>query len=729
MPRLIITVHFHEARYHGQPDWPPSPGRLFQALLAAAARGDALSEEDQSALAWLESLAPPLIAAPSGRKGQGFRNFVPNNDLDAVGGDPARISKIRAPKPIRPVLIAADTPMLYVWSFGSEPDAFRHAQQLRSISARLYQLGRGVDMAWSCADILHDDTSDEAAETRDHRHYRPSKQGGDIVLDVPTPGSLASLVRRHTAMRSRFHTLYEAPVDRKGAKRSVATGQVFVQPPKPLFQRIAYASPPQYLLFDISGQAPWPLDRVVQLTERVRDAAAERLEAQLPEQSAVVHRTIVGDRDSTEADKAARVRITPLPSIGHAHADQMVRRILVEVPPDCPLRIDDVAWAFAVPLDVSEDGEILSELVAAEDRSMVGHYGLRQDGAEPARLWRTVTPAALPQQAARRRIDPNHRHADAKPGSELLAEEHRAALATHQALRHVGIIARPMAVRVQREPFDAHGARAEAFAPGTRFAKERLWHVELSFDQAVPGPIVLGNGRYLGLGLMRPFWRGIMAFALHGDILLPNSAAEELLHATRRALMALSRDEEGKVPRLYSGHEPDGAPARTGQHRHIFLACADLNGDGCIDQLLVAAPWTCDRSVRPHNGDRGTFESVAASLAAVRAGRLGIILVEPTEPAPRLIGPATVWRSHTAYLPTRHARRGEDAAISLPADVALECARRDLPKPDITVLEAATGPRGGLAARLLLRFPASLPGPILLGRDSHSGGGLFEAIG
>ena len=47
MPRsLLITIRFHEGRYHGQEDrfngsdgWPPSPGRLFQALVAGAARG------------------------------------------------------------------------------------------------------------------------------------------------------------------------------------------------------------------------------------------------------------------------------------------------------------------------------------------------------------------------------------------------------------------------------------------------------------------------------------------------------------------------------------------------------------------------------------------------------------------------------------------------------------------------------------------------------------------
>src|ERR1700730_2833365 len=100
MPCVVIGVRFHQGRYHGRPqggaDWPPSPARLFQGLVAGAARGETLAEEDKSAFEWLESLNPPAIAASSMRAGQGFRNFVPNNDLDAVGGDTERGGENRA---------------------------------------------------------------------------------------------------------------------------------------------------------------------------------------------------------------------------------------------------------------------------------------------------------------------------------------------------------------------------------------------------------------------------------------------------------------------------------------------------------------------------------------------------------------------------------------------------------------------------------------------------------
>ena len=149
---LLFSVRFHDGRYHGAGDWPPSPARLFQALVAGAAKGGAIHRYEHDALTWLESLAPPAIATPSARDGQSYRNYVPNNDLDAVGGDPARIAGIRTFKQIRPHLFDANTPLLYCWQFENDPNGYAHT--LVEIAERLYQFGRGVDMAWAQAKIL-----------------------------------------------------------------------------------------------------------------------------------------------------------------------------------------------------------------------------------------------------------------------------------------------------------------------------------------------------------------------------------------------------------------------------------------------------------------------------------------------------------------------------------------------------------------------------------------------
>jgi CRISPR-associated protein Csb2 len=115
-----------------------------------------------------------------------------------------------------------------------------------------------------------------------------------------------------------------------------------------------------------------------------------------------------------------------------------------------------------------------------------------------------VTPAALPESARRRRIDPARKDQEAKAGTERKEEQVRAAAAVCQAFRHAEVRLRPEVIRVQREPFEGNGERAETFAQGTRFSKHRLWHVEVEFRDAVQGPLVIGDGRFLGLGIMTP---------------------------------------------------------------------------------------------------------------------------------------------------------------------------------------------------------------------------------
>jgi CRISPR-associated protein Csb2 len=196
--------------------------------------------------------------------------------------------------------------------------------------------------------------------------------------------------------------------------------------------------------------------------------------------------------------------------------------------------------------------------------------------------------------------------------------------------------------------------------------------------------------------------------------------------------MARARRDDGGVPRLFSGHESGGAAARSGRHEHIFLAAVDLDGDGYIERLVVAAPWRCDRAVRSDPTQPVLFERVVSSLAMVRAGRLGVIRLDVdalSAKAERLTGPARIWESHTRYRPTRPVRHGEVAEDIVLDDLAGECRRRGLPVPAIELLELADVGALCVAARLRLRFAAAIAGPVLLGRDSHQGGGLFLAAG
>lgn len=495
---LLITVRFHEGRYHGTGDWPPSPARLFQALIAGAGLHGPIQADQVEALEWLETMPPPLVAAPLAKKGQVVGNYVPNNDLDSVGGNPRRIGSIRAKKEIRPQLFADESHFLYAWPLRDDPEKDRHCTVLGQLAEQLYQLGRGVDLAWAWAEQVDEATLNQRLEGFEGTVHRPSISGTGSTLPYPIKGSFASLEIRYQANRSRFETVAK---DR-------GLSQSFRRLPKPKFQSIAYDSPAAQRLFELRNvDVPdefhvWSLDKASVLVVQIRDAVVAKLRQAFPGKGAQIEHWLIGrNADGSNGGKSSeRVKLIPLPSIGHPHADQNIRRLLVEVPAHCPIRADDLFWAFN-GIELGDDGRN-GRLTQANDITFARHFGI--DAETKAREWKTITPVALPDIAKRRRIDPSRRLQEAKGAAERAREQFQARLAILTALRHADINASVEEIIVQREPFQIHGARAEAFAPGTRFAKERLWHVSLTLTQPVSGPLVLGDGRFLGLGVFTP---------------------------------------------------------------------------------------------------------------------------------------------------------------------------------------------------------------------------------
>jgi len=736
---VLLTIHFHDGRYHGAGDWPPSPARLFQALVAAAARGKTLSDAGKSALGWLETLSPPVIAAPAARLTKAFVNWVPNNDLDAVGGDVRRIGKIRAGKTIRAHIFDANTPLTYCWWFEATGETTLLADRICAIALDLYQLGRGVDMAWAVGECVSREEADERLAAHGGPIHRPSSNSNGAAFACPGPGSLRSLVARHEALGKRFKTLTKPRKPTKSNRDAVEfAGQLFTQPPKPRFRQVAYDCPPIHLLFDLSPQgAAWPFTRPSALVERLRDSAAAQLSAALPDKKALIDRVFIGSKDSSDADKASRIRIVPLPSIGHQHADRAIRRILVSIPADCPLPVGDIEWAFS-GLDLSDTdeatGEVLKDrsLVRATDERMLGHYGAGDE--KKSRRWRTVTPAALSESAGRRRIDPMRVKEEAKNGAERRGEIERASSAVVSALRHAGIERAVQSIRVQREPFEARGARAEDFAAGTRFSKHRLWHAEVEFSEPVAGPLIIGDGRYLGLGLMasveeKP--RDAFVFSIEAEAPIGADQRLAFLRAVRRALMALDRDYggRGEVSRLFSGHEDDGSPARSGTHDHVFLAVTMANDR--LSQLHVLSPTLADRKSKLNSSAQRSFPEIVRKLEIVRTGKLGVVnLVELMSSSDNsgLVKPARIWESETPYIATRHWKSKTDQTVWLIEDVVRECARRGLPRPGVEVLSIVPGGKFRPQANIKLVFQTQIAGPILLGHGAHLGSGLLRPI-
>lgn len=716
---LLISIRFYQGRYHGWGDSPPSPARLFQALVAGAGVGGPLCESEKSALDWLEGLSPPVIASPRLTQGRYFRNFVPSNDLDAKGGDHRRIAAIRTHKNIMPLLFDASVPFFYAWTFEAEENNRRHANTICDLAKRLYQFGRGVDMACAWGEELINETAlERRLEDYPGLVYRPLNGGGRL-LRCPSMGTLGSLMKRYKANAKRFR------VTRPG--RKITHSRL----PQAWFEQIAYDSPPKRMIYELRERgaherfAVWPLEQTTKLVEKLRDSAAMRLRDALPAKTRDIECALVGRKANGDDDgpTTERVRIVPLPSIGHTHADYGIRRVLVEVPASGRLRVGDVKWAFS-GIEIPDFSSKPFDVTPTESEDMLKHYGV-DDGF---RVWRTITPVALSESARRRRIDPKRTAQEAKGGIERRSEQERTAGAVAHALRHARVRCRPDEIRVQREPFGSHGGRVEAFASGARFAKERLWHIEIRFNEPVAGPLVLGDGRFLGLGVMAPVQKqtqGLHAFTIETG-LAANAQPGDLARAMRRAVIARVQQERGgnqKLEPFFTGHELNGAAAQSETHPHLSFLFDPAQG-----RLIIAAPHVIERRTPKQQEHLRTLDKAMAGFRELLAGSAGRLTLVPTSvdlESDPLFASSRIWSSVTPYQVTRH-KKGVGAAEALLADLRTECRRRGFPVPRATLLEIRGVPGIGLTASMKLEFNAAVAGPMVLGRSRHLGGGLFR---
>jgi CRISPR-associated protein Csb2 len=718
---LTIHVRAHEGRYHGDGEEQPSPFRVFQALVAGAGISGPLDEPTRLALTWLEGLpGAPIIAGPRMARGQAVTMFMPNNDLDKFGGDVREIAKTRgAQKVWRPRHFDAAVPWIYAWPFAD--DGATHANKICALSETLYQLGRGVDMAWAWGEVLDESALDAKFVEYNGVVRRPSA-GDGIPVACPSKGSIESLERRYLALRFRTES-----------------GQrVFVQQPKPSYRQISYESPPVRHVFELRSstdserRVAWPLEGASSLVMAARDAARARLSAAMPDRIDDVDRHLVGRKpDGSNAVPAeSRVRIIPIPSIGMHYADRAIRRLLLEIPATCPLRSEDVRWAFSgAELFDPDTGEAKYLLLSpSTEDDMLRHYGV----GTRARVFRSVTPVALPEEGKRRRIEPARKLAEAKQGLERVVEISGARAAVVQALRHAGVSAPAESIRLQREPFDGAGSRVEPFAEGTRFEKERLWHVEIGFGVAVEGPLLLGDGRFLGLGLMAPardVVPGAHAFAIT-DGLAGQPEPIGVARALRRAVMARVQATVGPRERLasfFSGHAEDGAPIRRSDSSHLSFAF-----EPDLQRLLILAPHVVERraATLQELDHLRTLDAALHGFCELRGGHAGRLSLSTSAIGERddsLLGRSREWKSITPYVVTRHAKGGA-ATDALAADIRAECRRLGLPEPTVESSDVRGAPGIGLTGNVSLLFERCVVGPLLLGRTRYLGGGLFRPV-
>jgi CRISPR-associated protein Csb2 len=468
----LLDPLFHGRRDRNQAEWPPSPMRLFQALVnGACIGGRRLDGATREAFRWLERRAPPLIIAPRAAPATAHKLFVPNNDSDKLPDRQDRLTE----KPVRPHRLADNGALHYVWEL-TDAEWVTHqaeAEAMCRVARRLLALGWGIDMAFADGRLL---SAAEAAALPGVR-WKPwpaFASPAPVRLRVPREGSLDDLDVAHRSFLE-----------------SVDVAQNRYRPPrKPhVFDPIDYrpvGSLPQrpYVAFHLEttgteGRDPaFSQARAAVVAARLRSRACEAAADDPHWQAEDAARYVAGHAGDAE-ESLARFSYLPLPSIGHPHADGMIRRVLIAEP--CGASGAHARWACSrlnhtALIDEQTGGPcaVLAALIEP-DGVLAAYLG-------PAEAWFTITPVILPG------MD-DHKH-------------HKAERLIIKAVVQAGIdFAAVAEFALQKAPVWRGSLHPQQYHLPEHLRHLPRWHVRLRFRQPIGGPIAIGAGRHSGLGL------------------------------------------------------------------------------------------------------------------------------------------------------------------------------------------------------------------------------------
>lgn len=505
---FCITVRFLQPYSHGrgdggEPEWPPSPLRLFQALAnAAAARWNQRMRLEYAvpALEWLERQPVPTVVTPVGETYTGsYFLYVPDNTADLLvrdwkRGELTMVVK-RTDKMVRPLYLTSDA-VHYLYPVADEAAFAQHKETLIATARSITHLGWGVDMVAGNAAEMTETEVDELSGER----WLPTLNGFGTRLRVPRSGTLAALMAKHEAFLNRLGNDGFRPV-----------------PPLTTFTVVGYRrdsepTPRPWAAFSILKPDASGF-RAFDTARRCRDvAAAVRHTTDTVCQgwpfgniAAFVHGHDANGHQLRGDQADERFMYLPLPSIERRgdRGDYVgaIRRVLIAAPPGCTEQINWIRRRLLGQELLHNDTPLglLNHLPATD-------WVLRQY-TRPARVWSTVTPVILPghdeaspaiithrmqavsDELGRRRV--RERAAERTLGllqRALLQAGFPAALVAAAQLEWRGVGYRPGVEMVNRF----------AALPPLRFP---WYHVRIEWPIPVRGPLVVGAGRYRGYGL------------------------------------------------------------------------------------------------------------------------------------------------------------------------------------------------------------------------------------
>lgn len=497
----FLAPWFHGRGDEGVPEWPPSPLRAFQAVVAAAGRSGQL-EATREALCWLERMPPPRVFAPVANTiATGYRLSVPHNSMDLVGkqwckGEEGTAAEHRTMKNVRPIALPEGAAVHYVWQVEGRSSVLA---PLFAAVRGVASLGWGIDLVVGNCQVIR---VDQLTSLGDALKVWVPRRGGATELRTAVPGTLDDLDTRHAAFQAR--TSFADPT---------------LRPPPPLskyaitqYSRTDATNPVPVACFtlmrtDIDGLRSFDPARsgmiVAGMLRHAVRTAAER--AGWPEER--VRGTVLGHGEPVNCEAMVpRFMLVPLPSLepreSGGEVAGAIRRVLIF---STGTNSPDTAWAQralgGMDLIDQDTGSAQAVLAAAPPTDRVLKRYLME-----SRTWTTVTPLVLPGHddpgKLRRKLRAT---TDAAEQQALLLRLHdRREGLIRKALRHAGLpddLAHSATIESSGAGFIAGVEHASRYAVPSHLTDSARVHVKLSLPRPIPGPLCLGRGRFSGMGL------------------------------------------------------------------------------------------------------------------------------------------------------------------------------------------------------------------------------------